>query len=436
MEGILSTLARLQFGQALARLASSPSYPEALYVVAIALITWLLGRWFCSFVCPLGALMDLAGRLKGLFSRTKFTHQPQTYKRFLIPTLALLAFWFGATTLFGLLEPYSLLVAKSLLYAGPNLILVGVIILAAFKGRVFCDYLCPTGLSLKILASRSLLRLTIRDSCLSCGACSRVCPTSCVDGRAKALEPGRCVLCLDCLAVCPNGSLTYGFESIKLEPKRRAFLSQAALGLVVASSSLAPASLRAKAYGQPEAVPVLPPGALSLAHLGAHCSLCHSCVRICPNHALVPSSNAHPALWNRPVLDAYVGFCQYDCVLCGQICPTKALIPLTVEEKRVARVGTVFFERPECVIVRNNTSCGACAELCPTGAVSMIMAPSGREEPTIQDNLCIGCGACQQACPVRPISAIRVNGLLIQQTAARPEKIATEDETLTEDFPF
>jgi formate hydrogenlyase subunit 6/NADH:ubiquinone oxidoreductase subunit I len=136
------------------------------------------------------------------------------------------------------------------------------------------------------------------------------------------------------------------------------------------------------------------------------------------------------------VLDAYEGFCQYDCVLCGQVCPTGALIKLTVERKRVARLGVVVFNKLECVIFRNHTSCGACAELCPTGAVSMAPQPSGPDAPVINDKLCVGCGACQKVCPVRPISAILVRGLLIQQTAEKPVKVVTEDATLEEAFPF
>jgi ferredoxin len=134
-------------------------------------------------------------------------------------------------------------------------------------------------------------------------------------------------------------------------------------------------------------------------------------------------------------VDAYQGFCQYDCVLCSQICPTGALTPLTVEEKRRTRIGLVAFHRPDCVIVRNGTSCGACAELCPTGAVSMAMTDLNRVEPFIRENLCVGCGACQKACPVRPVSAILVTGLLVHQLADLPEKIVTEDATLS-DIPF
>jgi ferredoxin len=439
LDGALAFWSKFQFGQALARLASGDGFLVVAQVAAMALLTFFFGRWFCGFACPLGALMDLAGRVKDLFKKRRFAYKPISLKKTFIPAVALIAFWLGATTLFGLLEPYSVLVSKSLLYNGPNLLLLAVVLIAAFFGRAFCEWLCPTGLALKIFSAGSPFHLYIGEDCLRCGACSKVCSASCLNGHAKTLDRGRCLMCLDCLSKCPNGSLKWGRVpaiSPELKRSRRSFFGRGVLTALAAVSWRVPQSARAKTFGEPKEAPILPPGAMSLAHLGAHCSLCHGCVRICPNQALTPSRSPHPALWNRPVLDPYLGFCQYDCVLCGQICPTGALTPLTVEAKRQTRLGLVVFDRYECVVIKNDTSCGACAELCPTGAVRMAPSSSGREEPTIRENLCVGCGACQQACPVRPISAIRVNGLLTHQVADRPVVIKTEDEALPEEFPF
>jgi ferredoxin len=189
--------------------------------------------------------------------------------------------------------------------------------------------------------------------------------------------------------------------------------------------------------GRPEVNPVLPPGALSLAHLNANCTMCHTCVRACPNGALRPSGRRDPSLWRKPVLDASVGFCQYDCVECTLVCPTGALVNLSVDEKHVWRLASVRLNRPKCIIVRNGTSCGACAELCPTGAVYMDEGRvPGRPEPFLKEDLCIGCGACQKSCPVGPMPAIWISGLKYQDMwARRPAKVETEDEVL-EEFPF
>ncbi|NLB27575.1 MAG: 4Fe-4S binding protein [Clostridiaceae bacterium] len=44
-------------------------------------------------------------------------------------------------------------------------------------------------------------------------------------------------------------------------------------------------------------------------------------------------------------------------------------------------------------------SCGACAEVCPTEAIS-----EGEEFYIIDAELCIDCGACVEVCPVDCIS--------------------------------
>jgi polyferredoxin len=433
---LIETVAEWQFGQILAGFVSGVDVWSLAKILLIAILTWLLGRWFCGFLCPLGALMDLASRLRNLFFKQKFSPKPALTRQIVLPLLLWLLFWLGINAPLGLLEPYSLLTAKSVFFHGPNLLLLAVTILALLKGRAFCNSLCPTGFILKILAKGSHFKLKIAQTCLSCSACSKVCRANCVDGQTRELDSGRCLLCLDCLAVCPNGSLAYGALPSPTSPRRRAFIGRLTLGLMSIGAYLTPEPLRAQTLGLPESSAVLPPGALSLAHLNAHCSLCHSCVRVCPNQALVPATISEPTLWNRPVVDAYQGFCQYDCLKCVQVCPTGALTDITLEEKHRLKIGLIHFERSECVIIRNNTSCGACAEICPTGAVNMILAPSGLDEPAIQANLCVGCGACQQVCPVRPISAIRVDGLLIQQSADLPVKIKSQDVTLENDFPF
>jgi ferredoxin len=109
---------------------------------------------------------------------------------------------------------------------------------------------------------------------------------------------------------------------------------------------------------------------------------------------------------------------------------------MTVEAKHTHRIGLASLERLECVVVKNGTSCGACAELCPSGAVRMADGPSGLLEPVLDQSYCIGCGACQKACPVRPAAAITVSGLVVQQTAKTPVVLEIPDEVLAEEFPF
>ena len=52
------------------------------------------------------------------------------------------------------------------------------------------------------------------------------------------------------------------------------------------------------------------------------------------------------------------------------------------------------------VISSECTTCGACKEVCPTGAIS-----EGEEQYSIDPDTCVDCGLCEPECPVSAISA-------------------------------
>jgi ferredoxin len=119
------------------------------------------------------------------------------------------------------------------------------------------------------------------------------------------------------------------------------------------------------------------------------------------------------------------------------VCPTRALLKITVDEKHVMRLAKVNFKRSLCIIVANGTSCGACAELCPTGAVYMDEGEKpNRPEPYLREELCIGCGACQKSCPVAPMPAIWISGLKYQDMLAKRLERDGSPDAVIEDFPF
>lgn len=54
---------------------------------------------------------------------------------------------------------------------------------------------------------------------------------------------------------------------------------------------------------------------------------------------------------------------------------------------------------PNLVEWNNCCGCGACANKCPKGAISMKPNKEGFLHPDIDSNLCVECGACEKACP-------------------------------------
>ncbi len=472
---LLPVLGKSQAGMVLAACAAGGGALYLGLLAAQAALALLLGRVFCSWLCPLGIGQDLAGRVLARIKKKalRWSFSPGGPLRYILPTLFLGSlFWTGAW-FYGLAEPYSLFAravqsmgqplyamgVNSLAFAGetsglfllprvphkldttglamaaPLLLLVLALVP---KGRGYCNSICPVGALLGIFGASAWLRPRFTAQCISCGLCERVCKARCLDGKERAVDHSRCVACYNCLENCAKGGLSLAPQPAPYAPGRALVLRGLAAGTglallaplsrasAVPPPAVAPAPLLPAALPRHN-LPVLPPGALSLAHLESRCTGCHSCLDICPPGVLCVSGTG---VWaERPLarmvlpgLDFFRAFCQIGCVRCSEVCPSGALLPVGLEEKKRLQLGQAVFTEALCVVVTDKNRCGACAEHCPTGALRMTPPPDGGMDlPRINQNLCIGCGACQFACPVRPRQAVEVFALAVHARADEPE---------------
>ncbi|KAA6342754.1 4Fe-4S dicluster domain-containing protein [termite gut metagenome] len=448
-------------------------------------LTLLFGRIYCSTVCPMGIFQDVVawfskqiGKKK---KKKKYSYSSaKTILRYTVLGVAILTFLASFPIVLGLLEPYSIYgrmttnVFRVVYMAGNNLLesvfssfnnytfyqadtdirslfsftggvvmflLIGY--LAWKHGRTWCNTVCPVGTILGFLSKYSLFKIRINeDKCNQCGLCAMKCKAACINSKESMIDYSRCVDCYNCLGACKRGALSYSplrkkqkEEAKKAEQtadtsKRQFLLTGLTTGLAAATAiPKAMAQQGVKASGSQVAYkveyPVMPPGAVSIKHLQAHCTSCHLCISKCPSKVLKPAFLEY-GLGGimQPLENFEKGFCNYDCTVCGEVCPNGAIHKLTVEEKHLTQPGRVVFIKENCVVYTDETSCGACSEHCPTQAVAMVPYQNGLTIPQVDTEICVGCGGCEHICPVVPYKAIHIEGNPVQLRA----KPFTEEE--------
>ena len=438
-------------------------------LVFLAILTLFFGRIYCSSICPMGIYQDILSWFskRRLFSRKKKRYNYSKAKNILrwsVLGATIIAFFAGFPILLGLIDPYSAwgrIISNVFrpVYMGSNNVLesiftsfgnytfykVEIVMLSLFSfvvalitfftigffawryGRTYCNTICPVGTVLGFLSKFSLFKIRIDESlCNSCGSCATKCKASCIDSKNNAVDYSRCVDCFNCLSTCSKNALAFSPSFKKKRPTRaeadnktdknkRQFLF-AGLTTAIAVPAAYAQNKAAELTGNGKYIrknAICPPGAVSAEHLLEHCTACHLCISRCPSKVIKPAFMEYGlGGMMQPMMNYDKGFCNYNCTVCSDVCPSHALKSLTMEEKHMTQIGRVTFHEDICVVHTEGTNCGACAEHCPTQAVTMIPyeGHEGLTIPFITPDICVGCGGCEYICPVRPYRAIYVEG--------------------------
>ncbi|MFA4877595.1 MAG: 4Fe-4S binding protein [Methanoregula sp.] len=192
-----------------------------IFWIAAFLATFIVGRAFCGYLCPMGAEQELID--KGV--KIKLRSVPHLRKiKYLFAVL-----WVGGAVflaagagslvlqpLFGLgngLPPWN-----AATYAFFYAMTIGVFVLVLFLGRRgMCNYLCPMSvvfMAVSWVKNRlriPSLHLEVKaEDCIKCKKCEAACPMSLPVRQMvekNDLQNPECIVCGSCTDVCPKNVL-------------------------------------------------------------------------------------------------------------------------------------------------------------------------------------------------------------------------------------
>ncbi|MDR1129506.1 MAG: 4Fe-4S binding protein, partial [Prevotellaceae bacterium] len=402
-------------------------------IAFLAILTLLLGRVYCSVICPLGVLQDGISRVAGKRKKNRFHYSTaKSWLRYGVLGLFTLAVILKGNALVSLLDPYAAYGRMASNFLAPvyrwgnNLLgwlaermdsyafyptevwmkgwvifgtavltLVVVGILARRGGRTYCNTICPVGSALGLLSRFSIFRPAFdAEKCKKCGLCERNCKASCIDMKNLSIDKSRCVSCFKCMEKCKFGAMKYAPVKIRHEAtseetganggvSRRGFLSIAGVfALTQTVKAQQPKGDGGLADIQDKKIParktpIVPPGAGSLRNMNKRCAACQLCVSVCPANVLRPSAKL--ATLMQPEMSYEKGYCRPECTKCAQVCPTGAIRAITPADKSAISIGKAVWIKDNCIVNRDEVQCNTCANNCPTGAITLV-AVSQKDE--------------------------------------------------------
>jgi polyferredoxin/tetratricopeptide (TPR) repeat protein len=193
------------------------------------LATMIFGRFVCGWGCHILALQDFCG---WLLKKMGVTPKPFRSRLLIyVPLIAALYMfvWPTAYRFFVRSEGEPLIPAFTnhlvttnfwetfppVAVAIPFLLICGFATVYFLGQKGFCTYACPYGGFFGLADKLAPGKIRVTDACNQCGHCTATCTSNVlvhqeVRDFRMVVDPG-CMKCLDCISVCPNDALYFGF---------------------------------------------------------------------------------------------------------------------------------------------------------------------------------------------------------------------------------
>ena len=197
----------------------------------LILLSVLLGRFVCGFLCPFGWLQELLHKIPGKKFSTKKL-KPLTYIKYVVLLFAVVLLPVLVVNDVGMGDPFfckyicpqgvlegaiplaianaGIRSALGHLFTWKLAVLIAVVVLSVLFYRPFCKWICPLGAFYALMNKVSLLGIRVDAcKCVSCGKCSKVCQMD-VD-VVRAPNHAECIRCGKCIGACPVDAISYRY---------------------------------------------------------------------------------------------------------------------------------------------------------------------------------------------------------------------------------
>lgn len=201
--------------------ASRSLYVPLFFSVLIPVLgTLLLGRVFCSWICPGTLLFEIGHQVRRLLRLAEIPPASVKFSfknKYIFLGVGLVCAAVTGLPLFANIYPPA--VISRILHAWifgtaltAMLIVLGLMLVfeVFVSPRWWCRTMCPGGALYGLIGAARLLRVKVKPSCTSCGQCEPVCPMGLnPETQSTGIE---CDNCGVCLRHCPQKSLALGLQ--------------------------------------------------------------------------------------------------------------------------------------------------------------------------------------------------------------------------------
>jgi polyferredoxin len=193
-------------------------HPAAMVLfIAFMLMSLLLKKAFCSWLCPVGTFSEYLWKLgRKVFGRNlrlpNWADLPLRGLKYLL--LGFFVFVIGTMSAEAIQDfmstPYGLVADVKMLNFFRNIgqtaaiVIALLVLLSMLVQNFWCRYLCPYGALLGLTSLLSPVKIRRdADACIDCGKCARACPSNLPVDRLAQIRSVECTACMACVAACP-----------------------------------------------------------------------------------------------------------------------------------------------------------------------------------------------------------------------------------------